>query len=397
MAQQPIWPGSGSFTMASSSQTEWTTSSSTPWGLYDSEATFASASVNFAHWSAKRLGYPIMAVELQAAQFFACYEEATAEYAAQVNQFNIKDNLLNAQGQPTSSTFTHRNIKPSMGRTIELADQYGTEVGVGGDVQWKKGKITIHSGSQTYDLNALFSEVSESGKGIEVKRIYYEASPAIRRYFDPYATTGYGSINLIEGFGFGSYSPAVSFTLMPIYEDLLRIQAIEFNDSIRKSAYTFEMTNNQLRIFPNPTSTSNLYFDYIVKEDRDDALRRPYGTTSGSGVVSDYSNIPYDDMKYTAINSVGVQWIRKYGLALSKELLGMIRGKYGTIPIPNADTTLDGETLRQEAQTEKEYLISQLREMLELTGRKALMEQERDEAQALQEKLQKIPYPIYIG
>ena len=396
MAQQPIWPGSASFSVSPAFGNSKITGS-TPWGLYDTEVSFATGSIRFADWAAKRLGYPIMSVELQAAQFFACYEEATAEYAAQVNQFNIKDNLLNAQGQPTSSTFTHRNIKPSMGRTIELADQYGTEVGVGSDVEWKKGKVTVSSGSQTYDLNALFSEVSESGKGIEVKRVYYEASPAIQRYFDPYATTGYGSINLIEGFGFGGYSPAVSFTLMPVYEDLLRIQAIEFNDSIRKSAYTFEMTNNQLRIFPNPTSTFDLYFDYIVKEDRDDALRRPYGTASGSGVVSDFSNIPYEDMKYTSINSVGIQWIRKYGLALTKELLGIVRGKYGTIPIPNADTTLDGETLRQEAQTEKEGLIAQLREMLELTGRKALMEQERDEAQALQEKLQKVPYPIYIG
>ena len=336
MAQQPIWPGSASFN----------SSGSTPWQLYDAEASFASASVQFSEWCAKRLGYPIVSVELQAAQFFACYEEATAEYAAQVNQFNIKDNLLVAQGQPTSSDFTHRNLKPSLGRTIELSEQYGTEAGVGGDVEWKKGKITVSSGSQTYDLNALFSEVSESGKGIEVKRVYYEASPAIQRYFDPYATTGYGSINLIEGFGFGKYSPAVSFTLMPVYEDM---------------------------------------------------LRRPYGTASGSGVVSDYSNIPYQDMKYASINSVGVQWIRKYGLALTKELLGTIRGKYGTIPIPNAETSLDGETLRQEAQTEKEFLISQLREMLEQTSRKTLMEQERDEAQALQEKLQKVPYPIYIG
>ena len=387
MAQQPIWPGSASFN----------SSGSTPWQLYDAEASFASASVQFSEWCAKRLGYPIISVELQAAQFFACYEEATAEYAAQVNQFNIKDNLLNAQGQPTSSTFTHRNLSTSLGRTIELSSQYGTAAGVGGDVEWKKGKVTVGSGSQTYDLNALFSEVSESGKGIEVKRVYYEASPAIQRYFDPYATTGYGSINMIDGFGFGGYSPAVSFTLMPIYEDMLRIQAIEFNDQIRKSAYTFEMTNNNLRIFPNPTSTFDLYFDYVVKEDRSDVLRRPYGTASGSGVVSDYSNIPYQDMKYTSINSVGVQWIRKYGLALTKELLGTIRGKYGTIPIPNADTSLDGETLRQEAQTEKEFLISQLREMLEQTSRKTLMEQERDEAQALQEKLQKVPYPIYIG
>ena len=386
MAQQPIWPGSSSFSPGE-----------TPWGLYDEENTFSADVDKFATWSAKRLGYPIVSVELQAAQFFACYEEATAEYAAQVNQFNIKDNLLAAQGQPTSSDFTHRNLKPSMGRTIELSEQYGTEVGVGGDVEWKKGKITVGSGSQTYDLNALFSEVSESGKGIEVKRVYYEASPAIQRYFDPYATTGYGSINMIDGFGFGGYSPAVSFTLMPIYEDLLRVQAIELNDSIRKSAYTFEMTNNNLRVFPNPTSTFDLYFDYIVKADRDDMLRRPYGTASGSGVVSDYSNIPYQDMKYASINSVGIQWIRKYGLALTKELLGTIRGKYGTIPIPNADTSLDGETLRQEAQTEKEFLISQLREMLEQTSRKTLMEQERDESQALQEKLQKVPYPIYIG
>jgi len=386
MAQQPIWPGSSSFSPGE-----------TPWGLYDEENTFSADVDKFATWSAKRLGYPIVSVELQAVQFFTCYEEATAEYAAQVNQFNIKDNLLVAQGQPTGSDFTHRNLKPSMARTIELSEQYGTEVGVGGDVEWKKGKVTVGSGSQTYDLNALFSEVSESGKGIEVKRVYYEASPAIQRYFDPYATTGYGSINMIDGFGFGGYSPAVSFTLMPIYEDMLRIQAIEFNDQIRKSAYTFEMTNNNLRIFPNPTSTFDLYFDYVVKEDRSDVLRRPYGTASGSGVVSDYSNIPYQDMKYTSINSVGVQWIRKYGLALTKELLGTIRGKYGTIPIPNADTTLDGETLRQEAQTEKEFLISQLREMLEQTSRKTLMEQERDEAQALQEKLQKVPYPIYIG
>ena len=143
-------------------------------------------------------------------------------------------------------------------------------------------------------------------------------------------------------------------------------------------------------------STFNLYFDYIVKSDRDNPIRTK-GGTGGTGTVADFSNVPYNNMKYGQINDVGRQWIRKYGLALTKELLGTIRGKYGTIPIPNADTTLDGETLRQEAQTEKEFLVSQLREMLELTGRRALMEQERDEAMALQEKLQKIPYPIILG
>ena len=102
-------------------------------------------------------------------------------------------------------------------------------------------------------------------------------------------------------------------------------------------------------------------------------------------------------MSYRFINDVGKQWVRKYGLALSKELLGIIRSKYGAIPIPNAETSLDGDTLRSEASAEKETLISQLREMLEQTSRKALLEADKDEAEFLQEKLQKVPYPIYIG
>ena len=141
----------------------------------------------------------------------------------------------------------------------------------------------------------------------------------------------------------------------------------------------------------------SLRFNFVpnVLEDRNNPLQTEL---SGSAdVVSDYSNVKYDNMQFKFINDVGKQWIRKYGFALTKELLGIIRSKYGTIPIPNNDTTLDGDTLRSEAAAEKDALITQLREMLEQTSRKTLMEQERDEAQALQEKLQKVPYPIYIG
>ena len=167
------------------------------------------------------------------------------------------------------------------------------------------------------------------------------------------------------------------------------------NDSIRKSAYSFHLVNNKLRIFPEPEETSTLYFDYINTSDRDNPLITEY---SGSAdVVSDYSNVPYDNMEYQFINDVGKQWIRKYGLALCKELLGIIRSKYAAIPIPNAETTLDGDTLRSEASAEKENLITQLREMLEQTSRKALLEADKDEAEFLQEKLNKVPYPIYIG
>ena len=281
-----------------------------------------------------------------------------------------------------------------MGRSVFLSKQYGTEAGVGGDVDIKKGSINITGSQQEYDLNSLVVDGSGSGS-IEVKRVYYEGTPAMQRFFDPYATTGYGTINMVQGFGFGDYSPAVSFTLMPLFEDLLRVQAIELNDSIRKSSYSFTLVNNKLRIFPDPEEDATIYFDYVNTSDRDNPLITEY--SGSSDVVSDFSNVPYDNMQYQYINDVGKQWIRKYGLALCKELLGIIRSKYGAIPIPNSETSLDGDTLRNEASAEKEALITQLREILEQTSRKALLEADKDEAEFLQEKLNKVPYPIYIG
>jgi hypothetical protein len=386
MAQEPIWPGSGS-----------AASGSTPFGLYDNDSEFQTEAPQVATWCAKRLGYPIMDVELQDTQFYACLEESISEYSAQVNQFNIRDNLFHLKGQATSSNFTHKRVKPTLSENIFISEEYGSEAQVGGSVDFKRTAISINSGSQVYDLNALVSDVSESGASIEVKRVHYEARPAVTRYFDPYASTGFGTYNMLDGFGFGSYSPAITFVLQPMYADLLRIQAIEFNDQIRKSAYSFEIRNNQLRIFPIPTQSGSVWIEYIKTEDRDNPLKTRHSGSSDDTVVSDYSNVNYDFMKYSNINDVGKQWIRKYCLALSKELLGIVRSKYGNIPIPNAEVSLDGDTLRAEATAEKEQLIEQLRENLEQTSRKALMEAQKDESDFQQETLKKVPYPIYIG
>jgi|TARA_Y100000590_G_scaffold10206_1_gene12553 hypothetical protein len=381
---EAIWPGSGS-----------AVSGNTPFGLYDGDSTFQGDAPKFATWAARRLGYPIMAIELQDSQFYTCFEEAITEYSAQVNQFNIRENLLSLRGQATGSNVTHKRVTPNFADAIRISEQYGTEADVGGTIDFKSGSIDIASGSQTYDLNKLWSEVSESGESMEVRRVFYEAPPAVHRYFDPYAGTGAGSYNMLDGFGWGNMTPAVQFMMMPIYADILRIQAIEFNDQIRKSAHTFELRNNKIKIFPEPTKDYKLHFEYILKGDRDNPLQTQF---SGSAdVVSDYSNVPYDNMQYQFINDVGKQWIRKYGLALSKELLGMIRSKYGSIPVPNAETTLDGDALRSEAQTEKEFLVTQLRENLEASSRKMMMEADSEESTRLQEKLQKVPLPIYIG
>ena len=384
MAQEPIWPGSGS-----------AASGSTPFGLFDTDSEFQTEAPQVATWCARRLGYPIVDIELQDTQFYACFEESISEYSAQVNQFNIRDNLLHLKGQSTSSSFTHKRVKSTLSENIFISEEYGQEAQVGGSLDVKRTAVSINSGSQVYDLNNLVGEASHSGASIEVRRVHYEARPAVSRYFDPYASTGFGTYNMLDGFGFGSYSPAITFVLQPIYADLLRIQAIEFNDQIRKSAYSFEIRNNQMRIFPVPTASGSVWIEYVLTSERDNPLRTRY---SGSvDVVSDYSNAQYDYMTYSQINDVGKQWIRKYTLALSKELLGIIRSKYGNIPIPNAEVSLDGDTLRAEATAEKEQLIEQLRENLEQTSRKALMEAQRDEGEFQQETLKKVPYPIYIG
>jgi|TARA_Y100001938_G_C8035474_1_gene403086 hypothetical protein len=387
---EEIWVGSSSFATGQ-----------TPYGFYDSDTEFSGSGTNsvdrFSDWAARRLGYPIMAIELPSGSFYACFEEAITEYSAQVNQFNIRENLLSLRGQATGSTnsVTHKRVTPNLADNIRISEQYGTEAGVGGTIDFKSGSISIQSGSQTYDLDTKFADISESGKAIEVRRVFYEAPPAVHKYFDPYAGTGAGSYNMLDGFGWGNMTPAVQFMMMPIYADLLRVQAIEFNDQVRKSAHTFELRNNKLKIFPEPTTNYKLWFEYILKEDRDNPLQTAHGETSN--VVSDYSNVPYTNMEYKFINDVGKQWIRKYGLALCKELLGMIRSKYGSIPVPNAETTLDGDTLRSEAATEKDLLITQLRENLEASSRKMMLEADSEESTRLQEKLTKVPLPIYIG
>jgi hypothetical protein len=385
MNEPMIYPGSSSFFPGQ-----------TPFGIYDNDYIFGEDAPKVSLWCARRLGYPIQNIELLDENFYACFEESVSEYGAQVNQFNIRNNLSNVVGNPTGTNYSQKLVQGNnLSTIINISDSYGTLVGVGGNVDIKRGSVDLVTGQQEYDLNELFADVSESGKQIDVVRVYYEATPAINRFFDPYSVSGQGTLNLIDEFGFGSFSPAAQFVLMPLYEDMLRIQAIEFNDQFRKSAHTFNIVNNKLQIFPIPSSVTTmrkLFFDYMVREE---FTQNSVRVTPN--VVSDYSDIKYDFIQYRNINDVGKQWIRKYTLALVKELLGAIREKYSTVPIPGSEISLDGAALRAEAQTEKENLMTQLRENLEEVSRKVQFENRNTEAQQLQEMLQKIPLAIYIG
>jgi hypothetical protein len=194
--------------------------------------------------------------------------------------------------------------------------------------------------------------------------------------------------------GFGNYSPAAQFLMMPLYEDILRMQAIEFNDQIRKSAHTFNIVDNKLEIFPIPTGAgmTRVYFEYMKRDEFEHDSQ-----TIQADSLSDYSDIPYDFIQYKYINEVGKQWIRKYTLALTKELLGAIREKYSSVPIPDGDVNLDGAALRSEAQVEKDALITQLRENLEEMSRKNVMENKAHESDHHQDMLRKVPLKIYVG
>jgi hypothetical protein len=380
-----IWPGSGSFFPGD-----------TPFGIYDTDSTFQSDADKVADFAAQKLGYPITDIEMQANQFFACFEEATTEYGAQVNQFRIRETMLDVKGYSTGSSFSGKNITSTLGAQIAIAENYGTEAGSGGNVSYKSGSVTLVKDQQDYDLQKLWATDNESGKRIVVTKVHYEATPAVTRFFDPYAG-GVGTDQMLDTFGFGGMSTAMDFLMMPVYADVLRTQAVEFNDQIRKSAFSFQLRNNELKIFPRPTGTSTLWFEYYVEAERNDPLRTNDYGNNGEGVISDYSNVPLSNLTYKEINSVGKQWIWKYAAALSKELLGAIRSKYGSIPIPNSEVTLDGSTLKSEAATEKEYLITQLRETLEATSRQKQLEMKREESENLQQSLNRVPLKIYIG
>lgn len=385
MASTPVWPGSSSFFPGD-----------TPFGFYDNDYQFQQDADRVAKYAASRLGYPLVDIELQQSNFYAAFEEAITEYGTQVYQFKIRDNYQFLEGSSTGSNLEYNLTTPNMNGSIRVSRQYGSEAGTGGNVTWKTGSIDINAGQQDYDLQTLYGDVSESGKRIEIKQIHHYAPPGIVRYFDPYAGTGTGVMSLMDQMGFGNFSPGISFLMMPIYFDVLRLQAIEFNDQIRKSGYSFEVVNNRLKIFPIPRDATTLHFRYILEEDRYDPTSDGSGTAP-SGVVTDFTNVPYDRPMYTRINGIGRQWIFRYAAALAKETLGNVRSKYGTIPIPGETIQLDGTTLRTEGQSEKEKLIVELRENLGEVSRTKQLEKQNQEAEYTQNTLRNVPLPIYIA
>jgi len=384
MANIPIWPGSSSFTTGS-----------TPFGFYDNDASFQQEADKVANWCARRLGYPLMAIELQDINFYTAFEEAITVYGNEVYQWKIRENFFTMQGNSTGSSFNNQVVTPNLGSIIRLSQTYAVEAGSGGNVTQHTASFVMTPGVQDYDLKQIMSSSYGITGSIEVKKIFYQEPPAIVRYFDPYAGTGTGIQSLLETFGFGQMSPGINFLLMPIYFDVQKIQAIELNDQIRKSAYSFDIVNNKLRIFPIPTAALNMFFHYILVDDRDSVIPLS-GNEMGTGRITDISNVPYNNPVFGLINSIGKQWIYQYTLAICKETLAYVRGKYTSVPIPGAEVTLNQGDLLTDARDEKSKLLEVLRGTLDMAARKTQLENAALESEATQKTLTNVPMGFYI-
>jgi len=383
MAEKIIWNGSSTFTTGS-----------TPFRFYEDDPVFRADADRVADFCARKLGWPMLEVELVPESFYTCFEEAVTTYGNEVFQYKIRENYISLEGLPTSTDLTSTLVQPSLYRMIQISKNYGTEAGVGGDVSKYSGSIDLQEGVQNYDLNAWSTAEGITGS-IEIRRVFYEAPPAIVRYFDPYAGTGTGVQSLMDAFNFGTYSPGINFLLMPASFDILKTQAIEFNDQIRRSAYSFEIVNNMLKVFPIPKSGGKLWFEYYKASEREAAA----GVSSNGGVdvVTNVAEVPYSNPVYSTINSIGRQWIFRYAAALAREMLGYVRGKYTTVPVPGSEVTLNAADLLADGRSEREALLTTLREMLDQTSRSAQLERKKNENDYLRDTLQSIPLTIYVG
>jgi|TARA_B100000287_G_scaffold72146_1_gene63778 hypothetical protein len=378
----------------------------TAFGFYNNDVEFQVDCVKVAKFVTTRLGYPLMDVELQTGSIFTAFEEAITTYGNELYAYLIREEVLDLTGLPYANIdLTETIVTPNLETVVRLSEQYGEEAGVGGNVTWYKDFIPLTSSVQDYDLKVWAKDQGITGS-IEIKRVFYqEPIPASARYLDPFDGFGFGGVAAAGLLGLGGFGGSMGYLMMPLNYDLQVIQAIEMNEMVRLSNYSFEIHNNVIRVFPIPGpyegtgegefvegQCGNLWFEYIKRQDRIDA-----SIECASGKITNVSNMPYQNPVYSLINSVGRQWIFEYTLAICKEILGYVRGKYSTVPIPNAEMTLNQADLLGAATAEKTALLERLRTYFDENSRANLLERKVREADAVLKELDQVPRVIYIG
>lgn len=373
----------------------------TPFGFFDADTHFQTEADAMVTFVKRKLGDDILSVELTKKQIWACFEESLMEYGAIINENQAKSQLSNLLGIPTGSMLSGSEQKFPR-ETIEFmlrrAEPYATEAGLGGIYTQVSGAIDLQVGQQDYDIytklkdsdgNLIVDNPANSPKGkMKIMEVYHFEPQSAYRFFDTNSALNY----LNNEFSFESFTPETIFYVLPVFEDVLRAGQLNLSYKVRRSNYSYRITGTKLRIYPIPTSETAKKLWLSVQFPSDPL--NPSITDGTIDGVSNLSNVPYGNLQYERINSIGRQWIRQYTLASSKELLGHIRSKFSSVPIPGSDLTLNGTDLVSQGREEKTSLKDKLNELLsELTYSK-MLEDEASAAESLRNILKGIPVPL---
>jgi len=382
----------------------------TPYGTFDTDPDFQAEADGFVTFTKRKLGDDVLSVELTKRQIWACLEEATMEYGKLVNESQIKGDLVSMLGTPTGSSgsYTNKYLHKTLEFLMRQADPYASYAGVGGSYDSVLGYFDLEPGRQDYNL---YTELKDAASGTLVAgsapagwngklRIIdvMHTSPVAAQHFLLNASNVTNF--LATEFNYESYVNSTVFYVLPVFEDVLRRSMLDTAYRIRRSNYSYEVRGRNIRIFPVPSNTDTTPRLYVRVAQPQDPTDPSYTDESVQG-VSSASNAPFSDIPFATINAWGRQWIRQYAFALCRELLGIVRGKMKTIPVPNADLQLDGDELRQQGREDKDKLRTELREFLESVSQPKLIEQEATIADNLARQLKHVPMPlgrfVYVG
>jgi len=385
------------------------TSNPTPFGFFDSESDFQTEADSVVTFVKRKLGDDVLSVELTKKQIWGNLEESLLEYGSILNQYQAKSQLVQFLGMPTGSIMSGSEQKyprENLDYLTRFAEPYSFEAGVGGSYNMLSGSIDLEKGRQDYDIydelkdyagNLVFSSSMNSSprSKVQISEVFHVSPQAAYRFFDTTSAINY----LNNEFSFESFTPETIFYVLPVFEDILRAGQLDLSNRVRRSNYSYEVIGTKIRIFPKPTKDDPKKLFLRVRF-FSDPLNPAYKDETIDG-VSNLGDIPFGNLRYDNINSIGRQWIRQFALALSREQLGLIRSKFGSIPVPGSDLKLNGEGLVSQGREDKDKLKTQLREMLDTMTYDKLMEVAAARAEAIQKQLKYVPMPnglaIFMG
>jgi hypothetical protein len=322
--------------------------------------------------------------------------------------FNNKGDITSG---PSGSNLKYPRY--SLGYSRRVGDAAAAAGGFGGTIPQYSASFKPVQDQQDYDLQNIISSSSASGvdetgaavsysgkvgnKRVIITKVFYKSPRAMWRFYGYY-----GGLNVVGNYStYGQFSDDSTFEIIPTWQN--KMQAMAYEDSIftRTSNYSFELINNKLRLYPTPNQygfgdglNSRIWVRFYVDME-------PYeldGTTdTGIEGVNNMNTLPFDNLPFENINSMGQQWIRKYSLALCKEMLGQIRGKFTTLPIPGESVTLNHSDLLSQAKEEQQQLKEKLAEMLKETEYGALAKTDQEIADSAANVLKVTPLPIFVG